>query len=118
MYALAAIFGTTAGKKMKFLKKLCFSGIFLHKTGLFLLIMAIVCRILLLTGILPDQQHPEAMMNLHNHTTAETIKLLNDPQRPLQKIMPLSSWHLVGFFRNRQDIFPLEKDTYSPEKLK
>ena len=89
----------------------------MYKTGVFLLIMGIVCRILLLTGLLPAQKYPDGMMNLHNHTTAETIKLLNDPQRPSQQILPLSSWHLVGFFRNRHDIFPLEKNTYSPEKL-
>lgn len=89
----------------------------LYKTGVFLLIMGIVCRILLLTGLLPAQKYPDGMMNLHNHTTAETIKLLNDPLRPSQQILPLSSWHLVGFFRNRHDIFPLEKNTYSPEKL-
>ena len=90
----------------------------LYKTGVVVLITAIVCRSLFLTGFITEPEYPNAIMNLHNNSTAETIKLLNNPQRQMQQVLPLSSWNLVGFFRNRTDIFPLEKNIYSPEKIK
>ena len=89
-----------------------------QKIGIAFVVLALLCRTLQLTGIITTPEYPNGSMNFHNHSTAETIKLLNNPELPLTRIIPLSSWQLVKYFRNSPDVFPMAKNTYTPEKIK